>query len=35
MFCEKIEKMLAEGKAMEVCEYIVRRRRELVKKTGV
>lgn len=34
MFCEKIEKMLVEGKAMEVCDYIVRRRRELVKKTG-
>lgn len=35
MFCEKIEKMLAEGKAMEVCEYIVRRRRSLEKNTGV
>lgn len=31
MFCEKIEKMLNEGKAMEVCEYIVRRRMELLK----
>ena len=35
MFCEKIETMLTEGKAMEVCEYIVRRRRELGKTTGV
>ena len=33
MFCEKIEKMLTEGKAMEVCEYIVRRRRSLEKNT--
>lgn len=32
MFCQKIETMLTEGKAMEVCEYIVLRRRELVKE---
>lgn len=35
MLCEAIEKRLAQGKYKEVCEYIVRRRRELVKNTGV
>ena len=35
MLCESIEKRLTQGKYKEVCDFIVRRRRELAKKTGV